>query len=164
VVGRNSAWRHRGERFKHLGTVWQLELRRGNQPLACTVILTNDAADIPLGATIRVTGYFVMVRKYLDRKKKERPALLIVAKGPTMVSKIGPAAEKESNWNWIIFAGVTGLLGAWILIRRATARGPRDLHSIRASRPAPMSLSDDLEQWSRQQPDLDERGGFDDER
>ncbi|MFQ5806464.1 MAG: hypothetical protein ACE5I3_08440 [Phycisphaerae bacterium] len=149
-VGRNKAWRFEQEEYRHLGTVWQLELWRPDQPIACTLVLTGDASDIPLGATIRVTGYFVMIRQYPSQTRQARQSALLVAHGPTLVSQSAARTRTGSTSNWIVglvAAATAALIVIWILLRRSIPRTQGATPALRASGPAPVSLADDLAAW-----------------
>lgn len=151
VVGRNTPWRFEREEYRRLGPVWQLELWRSDQPIAATLILTSDATDIPLGATIRVTGYFVMMRQYYSQTKRLRQAALLVAQGPTLVSQAIARTRTRSASSWILglMAALTAaLLVIWLLLRRSVGRTRLASQSLRASGPAPTSLAEDLAAWA----------------
>lgn len=140
-----------------LGTVSQLELYRQDQPVACTVILTTPAADIPVGATVQATGYFVMIRQYHGPSGRVQQAALLVAPGPTRMD-FGTArrsAADAADWRWMAGAAVLGLLIAIVLVRRAGQTGRRrDRRELRARRDAPVNLADDLARWAeRESPD-----------
>ncbi len=156
VVGRNKVWRFEQDEHRHLGTVWQLELWRADQPITATVILTDDAGDIPINATIRVTGYFVMVRQYHSGTKQIRQAALLVGHGPTLVSQTATLPETRSMSKGIVGLIVTAtvvLLVTWILLRRSVARTRRSTETMRAGGPAPVSLADDLAAWAAEEPE-----------
>ncbi|MBU0639379.1 MAG: hypothetical protein KKB50_10990 [Planctomycetes bacterium] len=149
VLGRNKdPYVHK--RHRQLGQVWQVELRRHDQPLACTVIFTGDVGDLPLGATLRVTGYFVMIRQYYDASNRLRQAALLVASGPTQVSHGAAHAAKrgELHWSLLIAALLAGLVIVWVLLRRASGPARPDLHTLQAARAAPVNLSEDLASWA----------------
>lgn len=154
VVGRNKD-SYTLPNHPHLGQLWQIELFQPRQPVACTVILTNRASDVPLGATITVTGYFVMIHQYYGQSGRAAQAALIIAPGPTGIEQRALVATTQTEWYWIVGAAVLGLIVTIILLRRSAATAPRrDLHSLRASRDAPMNLSDDLANWAeRESPD-----------
>jgi hypothetical protein len=150
LVGHNRPWEYVGAEHPGLGAVWQLEIERRDQPIACTVLLTHDAGDIPLRATIRVTGYFVMIRQYYSETKRVRQAALLAAQAPTLVAQAAPrtATEPARGWMWLIVVLTAGLLVTWILLRRSAIGGQRDLQTLHAEREAPMSLADDLAAWA----------------
>jgi len=153
-VGRNTAWRFEQPEQRHLGQVWQLELWAANQPIAATVILTQDAGDIAIGSTIRVTGYFVMIRQYYSETKRVRQAALLVAQGPTLISHTVTHAETRPTSDWILGLVITGtaaLLGVWLLVRRSVGRGRSPRSTLHASGPAPQSLADDLAVWAEEE-------------
>jgi hypothetical protein len=156
VVGRNKPWRFEQEEYRRLGTVWQLELWRADQPITATLILTNDASDIPLEATIRVTGYFVMIRQYYSRTNRIRQAALLLADGPTVVSRAIARTSTPSRLNLfigLVVALTAALLVIWIVLRRSVARTRHATPALRASSHAPVSLADDLATWAAEEPD-----------
>jgi len=156
TVGRNKPWRFQQEPHRRLGTLWQLELARADQPLSATVILTNDASDIPLDATIRVTGYFVMIRQYYSRTNRIRQAALLVADGPTVVSTAVARTAGRSGLNLLIGALVAltaALLVIWILLRRSVVHPRQSASALHASTRAPTSLADDLAAWAAEDSD-----------
>jgi hypothetical protein len=140
-----------------LGLLTQLELRRDDQPLACTLVFTGSAADIAIGARVSATGYFVQLRQYYDAGKHARPAALIVAPGPTTVGRAAAraAAGQWLDWRWLAGAIVAGVLLTLLLLRWSGRNTPCDVRSLRASQEAPVNLADDLAHWA-------ERGGRDD--
>jgi hypothetical protein len=137
-----------------LGSLWQLDLRRPDQPITCTLILTGSAADIPLNASLSVTGYFVLIRSYYDASNRARQAALLVAPGPTTIGRVMPhtPASGVPDWRWIIVAAVVGLLVTVILLRRSVAARRRDYHTLLARHEAPVSLADDLAAWASDEP------------
>ncbi len=144
------------ESHRELGLVTQIELERGDQPLTCTLIFTEGAADVPLKATLTATGYFVMVRNYYGSSKRVQQAALIVAAGPTTIDRAAPraAASGLPDWRWIAAAIAAGLVITLLLLWRATVSGRRDYRGLRARQEAPTSLADDLAQWAeRENPD-----------
>jgi hypothetical protein len=155
VVGHNKA-PYVLESRRELGLLSQLELSRAEQPLACTVILTENVADIPLNATVTVTGYFVMIRAYYGPSKRVQQAALLVAAGPTTVDRSMPHAAPIGtlDWWWPVGAIAVGLVITVILLWRPSRAGARDYRSLRASHAAPVNLADDLARWAnRERPD-----------
>ncbi len=132
VVGRNSQWALTKPPLDRLGMLTQLELYRDDQPLACTVVLTEDARDVPLGAAIRVTGYFVMIRQYYSVSNELRPAAVLVGHGPTEIERPAPphdmppmAGLAASVGGGLLLAGVL----LWLARRRSRPeRGPAPLN------------------------------------
>ena len=154
VVGRNKdPYTH--PRHPELGQVWQVELSRPDQAATCTVIFTSDASDLPLGATIRLTGYFAKVNRYPTQSAREGLAALLVAPGPSSVSVPAPPTAADGlDWRWMTVAIVAALVVTFLLLRRARRRTPPDLHELRARRAAPLNLADDLADWAeRERPD-----------
>lgn len=154
VVGRNKPWHFEQEERRHLGTVWQLELWRADQPTAATVILTDNVDDIPIGATIRVTGYFVMIRQYPSATRQVRQAALLVGHGPTLVTQTGVPRNARSASSLVVGLMVTAtaaLLVTWVLLRRSVGKTRTTGATPRAHTPAPMSLANDLAAWAEKE-------------
>lgn len=145
IVGRNKD--PFTTKYPQLGPLSQLELRRDDQPLSVTLILTDDARDIPIGATIAVTGYFLMLRQYYGPGQKAFPAALIVARGPSQVLLDTPASSAPLNWTTIGWGIAVAVLIAWIVLKRVLAV-PRERLPLRPRQPAPLSLADDLAAWA----------------
>ncbi|MEP0847352.1 MAG: hypothetical protein HRF50_11120 [Phycisphaerae bacterium] len=152
VVGRNAAWELSDVPDPQRRTVWQLELARDGQPIACTVILTADASDVPIGASVTVTGYFVMVRQYYTASRRVAQAALLVGRAPTRIARSAPPETAVDSRRTIGFLAAigAGLAVAWVALRHA-ARMRRPEHEVRARRPAPLNLSQDLAQWVQKQ-------------
>lgn len=156
TVGRNSSWVRTnvaGDESTNEKTrrpVWQLELTVRGAPVACTVILTEPADDIPIGATIRVTGYFVMMRSYYDRRNRLRQAALVVAQAPTLI------AVREARGRGGLTArgmgialGTVGLVLVWLFVRRRVGGARTAPVEPQATTPAPFSVADELQSWAR---------------
>ena len=157
VVGRNKD-PYTQPRHPELGQVWQVELRRPDQPLSCTVIFTNDVSDLPLGATIRLTGYFVKINRYPTQSKTPGLAALLVAQGPTDVSRAEPAIGTTGglDWRWLTAAIVAALIITVYLLWRSGHVARHDLRSLEARHAAPLNLADDLAKWvGKERPDED---------
>ena len=159
VIGRNKEpYTH--TRYPQLGQVWQVELQRHDQPLACTVIFTGAVSDLPLRATIRVTGYFVKTRYFKTRSGKQELAALLVAPGPTQVSHPAPPPDTRQgpDWLWMTVALIVALLVTIVVLRRSSAPARRDVTRLRSRHAAPMHLADDLADWvDREPPDAEPR-------
>lgn len=152
VVGHNKAWMLAPDARPPGPTVWQLELSGTRpQPIAATAILTQDASDIPLGATVRLTGIFVMIRQYHGRGGQARQAALLVAPGPISVERTGAAAVPigPTIGMGLLAAAAAGLLIAWLLLRRTRPATRSRPAALQATRHAPMNLAADLADWSR---------------
>ena len=150
VVGRNKAWRLVAEPYSSLGTVWQLELRAADPRFACTVILTEDATDIPIEAQIRVTGYFCLVRQYRSETNQVCQAPLIVAAGPSAVVKpsgrVTPASGLSQTQLAYWGAGLTAVMAvAFLFLRRAVRRA--DQPQRPDVEPASFSVAAEFQQW-----------------
>ena len=150
--------------YPQLDELWQLELRDAadtNGPLSATVVCTQDASSLPIGAEIRITGYFVMLRQWQSQPAKY--AVLLVAKGPSHVSTAGPPAPASFPWSAVLIVIGVGLLAALVLLRGATVRRTRtDLRTLRARAAPGESHVDELQAWfdaagrNEQPPDADE--------
>lgn len=151
IVGRNKVWRFEDPTLRALGPLWQLELWHPDQPITATVILTLDAADVPLGATIRVSGHFVMIRQYYSDTDRVRQAALIAGLAPTMISRSEskPLRNELRHTIGVIAALAVGLLLAWWILRRATrTRRVVSMPQPAPRTPAPFSVADDLAAWA----------------
>ena len=153
VVGRHRSWQSRAERLKRFGTVWELDLRHTEfgYPISATVFLTGNADEIGIDSTIQVTGYFVMIQQYPRGNKTLGQKIVLIAKGPTMVSRAAPPPPKvrdEKRWIWGGAAVAAALLVVWIIVRGSAKGGRTDIHRLSATRRASMDLSDDLEEWA----------------
>ncbi len=155
VVGRSKAPYVLASR-PDLGQLWQVELRRDDQPLTCTLILTESSADIPLGAWLTVTGYFLMIRQYHGRSGRVWQAALLVAPGPTAIGQaaVGVVPDAGPDWRWLAGALALGLAVTALLVWRGGRTASRSYGTLRASRQAPICLADDLVHWAQNQPDL----------
>ena len=140
----------RFESRQDLGYLGQLELRREDQPLRITGVLTQSARDIPLDSKVTLTGYFVLVRDYQDAASRLQHAAVLVTPGPTRIERITAVAlpAPPVNWRWLLIASIAGLAIAWLILRRATGRGRTDLRTLESQRAAPQSLADDLATWA----------------
>jgi len=165
IVGRNKTWRLLQPRYRHVGQVWQLELRRSGQPTTATVILTENADDIPVGAEIRVTGYFVMIRQYYGKNNRLHQAALIVGHGPSVVTRLAPDQPRKPAAGFITggaVAATAALLVVWLLLRGSLGKPRRQGQTPRSTGPASLDLSTDLAQWAARESeehadDLDDR-------
>jgi len=147
-VGRNKD-PYRLPAHPELGQLWQLELWRPEQPISCTAILTGSAADVPVGAWIRITGYFVMVHQFYGRSNRVQQAALIVAPGPTVITRpVQPAATVGIDWRWMLGAVLAGIVLVIGILGWSARSRPRDLHRLHATHPAPLNLAEDLEKWA----------------
>jgi hypothetical protein len=137
-----------------LGPLCQLELHRPDQPITCTIICTENAAAVPVGAELEITGYFVMIRRYLGPSQRQQQAALIVAPGPSVISLAAPRATDPGtlDWRWMMSAVVAGILVTLWLLRWSRRAAHRDPHTLRAERTAPMNLADDLADWAASEP------------
>lgn len=153
VVGRNKDPFALASR-PDLGLLTQVELRSEGQPIACTLIFTQDAASVPVGATIEATGYFLMIRQYYGDSGQARPAALIVSPGPTLIERAAArptSKQSEQTLAWFFGALLVGLLLAVVVLRRGTRAARVEVGALHASRPAPLSVADDLARWAAEQ-------------
>ena len=162
TVGRNKdPYVH--PRYPELGQVWQVELRRPDQAISCTVVFTSDVSDLPLGADIRVTGYFFKINRYPTRGGQPGLSALLVAPGPTQISRVRSQAVFAPDWRWLSAALVVGLAATLFLLWRSRRIARHELRTLRAQHEAPLNLADDLAEWAaRELPEQerpDERAG-----
>jgi hypothetical protein len=160
IVGRNKSFRFVDPKLRaRLGFLWQLELMQPGCPVAATVLLTQDAGDIPLNSTITVTGYFVMVKQHLTARRETINDLLIVARGLSSLSTENagqPDLKSKIDWRWLLASVLLALVFALLVLRRTSSGGKRtDPHELSAAHRAPMNLADDLDEWAESE-DLDE--------
>lgn len=147
VVG-NRRWKHNSAEYEDIGYVSEVLLTRAGEPIICKLILTGDASDVPLGAVIDVDAYFVTIQHYYSESNRQRQAAVFIGVGPTTVATTAVEPERSFDWTGPIVATTLGFLIAYLILRRAVRnRGPAE--SLRASRPAPMHLADDLAEWAR---------------
>lgn len=147
TVGRSSSWK-RNQGTAAGRPVWQLELQVPDSPVAATLILTESAADLPLGAEIEATAYFALVRSYYDTRQRLRHALLLVGHAPDQVTVRAPRPpEPAPAWPAAVAlsTGVAALL--WILVRRWSRRGVT-ARPQRNPKPAAFSVADDFQSWA----------------
>jgi hypothetical protein len=155
VIGRNKD-PYINTRHPELGQVWQLELGRPDQATSCTVICTTDVSDLPLGATIRITGYFVKINRYPTQSKAPGLAALLIAQGPDAVIRATPqlATSGGLDWRWLTAAIVAALVITVVLLRWSRHVARHDMRGLEARHAAPINLADDLARWSqRERPD-----------
>ncbi|GMU81239.1 MAG: hypothetical protein AMXMBFR47_11100 [Planctomycetota bacterium] len=148
VVAGNRRWKHNSAEYEDIGYVSEVHLTQADQPLICKLILTGDASDVPLGAMIDVDAYFVTIQHYYSESKRQCQAAVFVGVGPTTVSTAGAAPQRAFDWTGPILATTGGFLIAYLILKR-TLRGHRPIESLRASKPAPLHLADDLAAWVR---------------
>ncbi len=128
VVRRNGAWRPLREDLRELGPLTELQLTRADAPLICKVILTESGADLPIGATVRVSAVFLMIQSYYgERSGETRHAAVLVGQAPHVVSIPGSAgrpAREGGKGAWLIGAIAGGAALAVVLIWRGSRAGP----------------------------------------
>ncbi len=152
VLRHSTAWRHQQPQHAALGTLWELQVTRPDQPIVCKLILTEDAADIPLEATLRVTGVFIAIQHYYSETNQLRPAAVLIARGPSQVTTTGASpAAGAGDWSrtaGLLAAGIAGLTLVWLLLRRSAGRmhAGETPHATRA--PA-VSLAHELDAWAQ---------------
>ncbi len=139
-------------RFPELGQLGQIELQRDDMPLTCTAICTGDVTDVPVGATVELAGYFIMIRQYHGAAGRLHQAALLVTPGVSSITRAVPAASVSASAGRILWgfigAAIVGVVITIVLLRRARVWGRHDVHTLRSSRPAPLNLADDLADWA----------------
>lgn len=154
VVVRCSAWRFQQPDRAQLGTIHELQLRREDQPIICKLVCTSDVSDLAIGSTVTATGYFLTIQQYYSETNRLHQAAVLVGVGPTRIESPAPRPSAVPEASWIVgilCALLGGLVVAWLLLRRAAARPEPPQRVLRAERPAPMNLSQDLADWARTQ-------------
>ncbi len=147
TVGRSSSWQ-RTEGLAAGRPVWQLELQVPGSPVAATLILTEPAADLPLGAEIDVTAYFAMVRSYYDTRQRLRHAPLLVGHAPGEVTlRAARTSSPRSNWPAGVIIATAAAAILWVLVRR-WARQRRPAAGPPAPKPAAFSVADEFRAWA----------------
>lgn len=130
VVRRNTAWQHLRADLAKYGAVWELQLQHPGQPLIVKVVLTQIADDLPLGATVRVCGYFLMIQQYYSESNQLRQAAILVARAPLTVTFTEPVAQSPGALlTPAVAAIVIGIGIAWWLLRRAGLQEQRESQS-----------------------------------
>lgn len=151
VIGRNSPWQLIDERYCDIGPVWELQLRSPQHPILCKCILLGDASDLPLGASVTVTGRFVMIQQYYGESKRLGHAALMIGIGPSVViqsASAKPTVESNTPSPAFLVTVGGGLLVAFVIVRRAARPRATPLEAHRSPHPAPFSLADDLARWA----------------
>lgn len=122
VIRRNSSWKHTRPEQEKYGAVWELQLQNADQPLIAKVILTDNADDLPIGASIRVCAYFLMIQQYYSETNHLRQAAILVGRAPSAVISTTPVAPptKSLALPALIAIAVGGLLAWWLIRRSAT--------------------------------------------
>ncbi|NLG44153.1 MAG: hypothetical protein GX547_12965 [Phycisphaerae bacterium] len=152
VVGRNKdPYVH--PRHPELRPVSQVELSRPDQAVSCTLIFTQDVADIPIGATLQATGYFVKINRFPRQSGEPGLSALIVASGPSQVSRTaGRTSQTGPDWRWMVLAVLAGLIITVIMLRRARGFRRHNLRELHAEREPRINLAADLEDWAKREP------------
>lgn len=162
-VGRNSSYQFERDEYKHLGPVTELQIANPGVPVSCRLVLTNDASDIPLGATVRVTGYFLMAHQHLAPNKRPIHAAVIIAKGPLQVTttRTRPPLMPQPGWTWLIGALIVGGIVGWIMLRQTAAENRADLRALQARTPPAENVAEEFREWAATAEELanDARGG-----
>jgi hypothetical protein len=152
-VGRNSSYEFEREEHKLLGPVTELQIATVTDPVSCRIILTNDAGDVPIGATVRVTGYFLMAHQYLAPNKRPMQNAIIVSKGPlqVMTTRTRPPLMPQPGWAWLIGALVIGGLVGWAMLRQTAKENRSDLRALQARTPPVTNVSKEFQEWAARQ-------------
>jgi hypothetical protein len=152
VVGRNKdPYLH--SRHPELRPVSQVELSRPDQAETCTVVFTQNVADIPIGSTIRATGYFVKINRFPRQTGEPGLSALIVASGPSQVSRAVARADQQGpDWRWMMLAVLGGLAITVVMLRRARRFRRHDLRELRPDSEPRENLAADLADWAEREP------------
>ncbi|MBI5865651.1 MAG: hypothetical protein HZB38_14310 [Planctomycetes bacterium] len=151
VIGRNSPWRLLDEQYAHLGVITELQLQRDDQPISCKCLLVGEAADLPLGAEVTVSGVYVMIQQYYSEARRLRQAAVLVGVGPSqVVQSVKKAAPQRSPTVGLVAAACAALVIVWLILRRTVSRRESvRLDRLRAEHPAPRNLSEELTDWAQ---------------
>jgi hypothetical protein len=152
IVGRNKdPYVH--ARHPELRPVSQVELSRPDQALTCTIIFTQDVADIPIGSTIRATGYFVKINRFPRQAGEPGLSALIVASGPSQVTRAAAQAVRQGpDWRWMMLVVGGALVLTIFMLRRARRFRRHDLRELRPDSEPGMNLAADLAAWAEAEP------------
>lgn len=151
TVGRNKdPYTH--ARHPELCPVSQVELSRPDQAATCTLIFTQDTTDIPVGSTIRATGYFVKINRFPRQGSEPGVSALIVASGPSQLSRAAArAAQPAPDWRWMMLAVLGGLVITVLMLRRARRFRRHDLRELRPDTEPRANLAADLAAWAERE-------------
>ncbi len=154
LVGRNKN-PFCSERYPELGEIHQLELQRADQPLAISLFCTQSVADIPVGARVRVRGWFLMIRNYPDARGGQRQAAVLITTAPYAVERAAAGTLADAgglDWRWLLAALLGGAVIVLLLLRNGTGRSRTDPRTLRAAHPAPHSVAEDFQEWVEKEP------------
>lgn len=153
-VERCSGWQFQREDLKALGPVWELQLRVSGQPLTIKVLCTDDVGEIPLGARVRVAGWFAMIHDYYGPSNRRQHAALLITPRPVAITPPAArtAAKDSSLVPTVVIIGLALLIGWWLVRRLAPASRPFDPAAVGPSERAPLNLSEDLARWAEKEP------------
>lgn len=154
VVGRNKdPYAH--PRHPELRPVSQVELSRADQAVTCTIIFTQNVADIPVGSTIRATGYFVKINSFPRQSGEPGLSALIVASGPSQISRAVARGDQQGpDWRWMMLAILGGLVITVVMLRRTRRFRRHNLRELRPDSEPRLNLAADLAAWAeREAPD-----------
>ncbi|TWT41185.1 hypothetical protein RAS1_38790 [Phycisphaerae bacterium RAS1] len=140
------------QRRPDLGEITQLELYSDTQPLACTVICTENVGDLPIDAEVEVTGYFVLARNYKGPGGRVQQAAVIVAPAPISFARAQRSLTQRFDWRWLAASVGAAAVVVWVVLRRASRGGRTDIHSLHARTAAPQNLAGDLAAWASDAP------------
>lgn len=132
-IGRNKRYTLDGH--PDVGTLGQLELTDAALPLPLTVVTPSDTLSLPVQSRVRVSGYFLLVRSYLDTKQTARHAPLIVAPRWAISVLETPSVPVERDYSMLVYAASGGLLAGFLLLRlarRGARARPRGIDALRS--------------------------------
>ena len=109
-------------------------------------------SDIPVGSTIRATGYFVKINRFPRQAAEPGLSALIVAAGPSQISRAVVRPPPGPDWRWMALAVVGGLVVTIFMLRRARRFRRHDLRNIQVDGQPRMNLAADLAAWAEREP------------
>lgn len=151
TVGRNTSWQFQDPERQSLGPVWELQLTSRDTPLICKAILTQSAADVPVGSEVTLTGCFVMIQQFYSESRQLRHAAILVGVGPTRISRAAPTTTHVGPSATLVVSLALAGFALALVLPRVLARPRHELHELRAARRPDANVADEFERWARRQ-------------
>ncbi len=114
------------------GPYHECHLGQADSRAVCTVVLAEDPAEIPINATVRTKGYFILARAFENKAGETGSGPLLVARRLEKCAPAGATADSHADTQllrWVV--GATALLAIiWLALRRVFQRSPSGAESI----------------------------------